>query len=130
MATPEGREPALEGSYTPETWGWRRVKGGPLAPDEFRPQGERIGWVELENLYLEPDSSFTVAQKLGSDQGKPLEITVQTPGGAPEGSGAPRVTRLHARDDPCEGDRRGPEDPLLPFPCARAPPRGGLSLPW
>jgi hypothetical protein len=80
VATPEGREPALEGSYTPETWGWRRVKGGPLAQDELRPQGERIGWVELENLYLEPDSSFTVAQKLGSDQGKPLEITAHTLG--------------------------------------------------
>lgn len=39
--------------------GWRKT-GGEYA--DWRPQGDRIGWVDGENLYLEPEASYRVAQ--------------------------------------------------------------------
>ena len=47
---PDGMEPS-----NPEAWGWRR--GG--APG--RPQGKRIGWLNAEGLFLQPDAAFVEA---------------------------------------------------------------------
>jgi primase-like protein len=43
-----------------KAWGWRDVNY------EKVPQGKRIGWVEGEDLYLEPTAAMSVVQSLGN----------------------------------------------------------------
>jgi hypothetical protein len=51
VANADGAEPANAGR-----WGWRQVTVGreEYAYDTWRPYGDRIGWVEDDNLYLDP----------------------------------------------------------------------------
>jgi hypothetical protein len=59
---PEGREAVL---------GW--ILGpGPNYSRVWQPLGLKIGWVQGENLYLEPEGAFAVAQQLARNQGEPL----------------------------------------------------------
>jgi hypothetical protein len=67
VAGPEGENPKH-----PEAWGWR-FSGG-----EWWPQGERVGWVDGEDLYLEPEVAFAAAQKQGRDVGDHLSVTGRT----------------------------------------------------
>jgi len=75
FANPEGGRPEI-----PEAWGWRQatVGSGDFEREEWRPQGERIGWLEDENLYLEPDAALAAVQKQGRDSGEPLVVTGRT----------------------------------------------------
>jgi hypothetical protein len=75
VANPEGGEPEV-----PEAWGWRRasVGSGDFEREEWRPQGERVGWLEVEDLYLEPDAALAAVQKQGRDSGEPLAVTGRT----------------------------------------------------
>jgi hypothetical protein len=75
VANPEGGTPEV-----PEAWGWRRatVGSGDFEREEWRPQGERIGWLEDEDLYLEPDAALAAVQKQGGDSGEPLAVTGRT----------------------------------------------------
>ncbi len=63
--------PGLE-PKTPGAWGWR------ILGEEWRPQGARVGWLDGENLYLEPDAAFAAAQRQGRDSGDALTVTKQT----------------------------------------------------
>ena len=56
------------------SWGWR--PGGQL--DEYVPVGMRIGWIDDQNIYLDPDSAFAAVQKLANAQGTSLPITQET----------------------------------------------------
>jgi uncharacterized protein DUF927 len=47
LADPEGENPK-----DPKAWGWR------FSGEEWQPQGERVGWVDGEHLYLEPEAAF------------------------------------------------------------------------
>jgi hypothetical protein len=75
VAAADGAEPP-----TPEAWGWRKVEmgTGDHQRNEWRPQGQRIGWVEGEDLYLEPDAAFAAAQGLAKEQGDHLSVTLYT----------------------------------------------------
>jgi len=75
LADPAGDEPA-----SPEAWGWRlkTVGTGDYEREEWQPQGERIGWVDGEDLYLEPEASFAASQKQGRDSGDALTVTGRT----------------------------------------------------
>ena len=75
VANPEGGEPEV-----PEAWGWRQatVGSGDFEREEWRPQGERVGWLEDEYLYLEPDAALAAVQKQGRDSGEPLAVTGRT----------------------------------------------------
>jgi hypothetical protein len=75
VASPVGREPA-----DPEPWGWQRRQVGPAANghDEWQPQGERIGWVQGDHLYLEPEASYAAAQEMARDQGHSLSVSSRT----------------------------------------------------
>ncbi|MBI1913615.1 MAG: DUF927 domain-containing protein [Planctomycetes bacterium] len=78
VAGPDGAEPgALD---RPEAWGWRlRTMGtGEHARDEWQPQGERVGWVDGADLYLEPQASHASAQELARDQGGGLPVSPRT----------------------------------------------------
>ena len=67
VADPEGDHPGH-----PESWGWR------FSGDEWRPQGERVGWVDGEHLYLEPEVAFAAVQRQGRDAGDALSVTGRT----------------------------------------------------
>ena len=59
-----------------ERWGWKEFISS--SGSDFRQQGTLIGWLSSENLYLEPESSFAVAQQLAHAQGSSLPITQRT----------------------------------------------------
>jgi hypothetical protein len=40
--------------------------------------GERVGWVEKDNLYLLPEAAYAAVQKQGRDSGEPLTVTERT----------------------------------------------------
>ena len=68
VADPRGDAPV-----TPGAWGWR------LSGDEWRPLGERVGWLQgEEDLYLEPEAAYAAVQKQGRDSGDPLAVTGRT----------------------------------------------------
>jgi hypothetical protein len=62
----------------PEAWGWRKedTRDGP----EWKPQGRRIGWLEDEAVYIDPEAAHAEAQKLAGEQNDALSITCQTLG--------------------------------------------------
>src|SRR5262249_36290300 len=49
-------------------WGWH-------SNGDWRPQGKRVGWVEGENLYLNPEIAYAEAQTLGEAQGERLPLS-------------------------------------------------------
>ena len=53
-------------------WGWELVGSG----DHQRlvGQGNRIGWLDGENLYLEPTAAFAMAQNIACSSGEPLAM--------------------------------------------------------
>jgi hypothetical protein len=75
VADPEGDEPE-----DPGAWGWRHatVGTGDYERVEWRPLGERVGWVEKDNLYLLPEAAYAAVQKQGRDSGEPLTVTERT----------------------------------------------------
>lgn len=75
MTAPTGSKP-----QDPEVWGWwqKTIGTGGYQRIEWQPQGARIGWIDGDALYLEPESSYAVAQQLARDQGESLPVTPQT----------------------------------------------------
>jgi hypothetical protein len=67
VADPEGEYPEH-----PEALGWR------FSGEEWRPQGERVGWVDGEHLYLEPEVAFAAVQRQGRDASDALSVTGRT----------------------------------------------------
>jgi hypothetical protein len=61
---------------TPLVWGWRREPGG--FTNEWVPRGSHIGWLEDEDIYLEPDATFAVVQNLARSQGEAIPVTKNT----------------------------------------------------
>jgi hypothetical protein len=56
------------------SWGWR--PNGQF--EEYVPVGMRIGWIDDQNIYLDPDSAFAAVQKLANAQGTSLPVTQET----------------------------------------------------
>lgn len=57
----------------PIRWGWRERSIG-----SWDPLGDRIGWVDGDELLLEPEAAFAAVQKLARDQGTSLAINPRT----------------------------------------------------
>src|SRR5262249_39945243 len=72
LASPSGGNPA----ENPDAWGWRKEDSneGPI----WKPQGRRVGWVDGEDLYLDPESSYAEAQGLAGAQGESIPIGSKT----------------------------------------------------
>lgn len=64
----------------PHSWGWREVTvgAGENERTEWRSQGERIGWLDEDGLFLEPDAAHAVAKRLGENGGDGLALNVKT----------------------------------------------------
>ena len=61
-------------------WGWREVEigAGNYMRIEWRPQGQLVGWIDGQDLYLEADAAFAEVQKLARDGGDSLTVTLPT----------------------------------------------------
>ena len=68
-------EPADAGN-----WGWQRRThtSGTVEHEEWQPKGMCVGWIDIGDLYLNPESSFAAVQRLAQAQGASLPITAQT----------------------------------------------------
>jgi hypothetical protein len=75
LASLAGDEPAI-----PQAYGWRSSLGGDgyHATTGWRAQGKRIGWIEGDDLYLEPEASYAETQALASQQGEGIGVSAQT----------------------------------------------------
>ena len=75
LAGPVGEAPG-----NPERWGWRCVLsgGGEHAREEWRPQGHRVGWVDGEDVFLEPAAAYAEAQELARETGETLPVSPRT----------------------------------------------------
>ena len=62
-------------------FGWRCKTvgmGGQYEREEWQQQGPLIGWIDGDNLYLEPDAAFATAQSLGQESGNGMAIAPRT----------------------------------------------------
>lgn len=77
LANPDGEEPA-----DPQAWGWRKytIGAGENIREEWRPQGHRIGWVDGQDVYLDPDAALRAAQEVARASGDGLAISTRTLG--------------------------------------------------
>ena len=66
--------------YEPKAWGWREVEigTGTYARSDFQAQGERIGWLDDGELYLQADTAYASAQNLARAEGDNLSVTLAT----------------------------------------------------
>ena len=63
----------------PAAWGWRHGAfwSSEYSPSAWLPQGDRIGWVRGDDLYLEPGAAYRIAQAMASADGltiKPVTL--------------------------------------------------------
>jgi hypothetical protein len=70
--------PANNGSANACTWGWRQVEVGDHTV--WQPQGKRVGWLDEEHLYLEPDAAHAEVQRFATEKGESFAITSCTLG--------------------------------------------------
>jgi hypothetical protein len=56
----------------PELWGWKKTDF------VWIPRGQLVGWVDGIDLYLEPQTSYSVAQLVGRDSSKPVGEELST----------------------------------------------------
>jgi hypothetical protein len=57
----------------PTQWGWRDEGSG--EHPRWIAKGRRIGWIDGNDLYLDPNAAHVAAQELGQRTGEPLTIT-------------------------------------------------------
>ena len=60
-----------------QRWGWRESERSGGYPC-WQPMGDRIGWLDGDDLYLQPDAAFNVAKRMGETSGDTLVVTSKT----------------------------------------------------
>ena len=81
VAAADGNAPERpDDEEMPKQWGWRlRIIGtGDNEREEWQAQGRRVGWLDGDDLYIEPDAAFSVVQRLGRDVGDALTVQSRT----------------------------------------------------
>jgi hypothetical protein len=73
LASGQAHVAGLDGGppVEPEAWGWRErpsASGGGES-GAWREQGDRIGWVEGADLYVQPDAAYRCAKRMGDADG-------------------------------------------------------------
>src|SRR5580704_12534238 len=61
------RQPNQRAPDSPECWGWRKMRGRAWVP-----QGTQVGWVVGNDLFLEPNASYEVAQQTAGTERLPV----------------------------------------------------------
>jgi hypothetical protein len=75
IADSKGQAPENAGA-----WGWREelFGTGAYARDKWQAQGDRIGWIDGDDVLLDPDASYRTAQHMAGVNGDGLSITART----------------------------------------------------
>jgi hypothetical protein len=70
-------DPAGDAPRDARPWGWRErtIGAGENARGEWLAQGARVGWIDADGLYLEPEASYAAAQRLGTGGGDSIAVT-------------------------------------------------------
>lgn len=63
----------LEAPVDAKKWGWRENRFGDLTP-----QGDRIGWLHQDEVWLHPDAVFAVVQRIASSQHSSIPVSKET----------------------------------------------------
>ena len=76
VADASGGEPQTRAASA----GWRlvRIGAGVNEREEWQPQGDRIGWVDGDFLYLDRDGSYKAAQTMAVDGSNGIEVSAST----------------------------------------------------
>ena len=71
---------AATGGYPGDGWGWETYTHRNEYGDEerHRAKGDRIGWVEGEDLYLEPGATYRALSVFAREQGEGVPVTERT----------------------------------------------------
>jgi hypothetical protein len=56
----------------PAAWGWRHQDPPAVT---WAPQGRLIGWLDGDDVFLDPEATFAAVQKLGEEQGERLPLS-------------------------------------------------------
>ena len=68
---------ATDGCVPPNAgaWGWREktATANPNEQIDWQPLGDRIGWVDDEDLLLDPDAAYRAAQQMTAGDGVPVQ---------------------------------------------------------
>jgi Domain of unknown function (DUF3854) len=80
IATGRAHVAGADGQTPPEPagWGWRRDEGIAGGGGAWRPQGSRVGWLESDDLYLEPSGAYQAAQSVGDAIGEGIGLRDRT----------------------------------------------------
>jgi hypothetical protein len=62
----------------PLSAGWRQEDSSWLQQPKLVPRGDRIGWLDGDDLYLEPTAAFGVAQAMSREAGEAIPIAERT----------------------------------------------------
>lgn len=75
LARPDGGAPG----WHEAACGWRKVTlgTGDYQRDEWQAQGDRVGWIEGDYLFLDRDAAYRAAQSMAAD-GSGIEVSVLT----------------------------------------------------
>lgn len=66
---------------SPDTWGWHTEpprSDGPYSQPTLRSRGDRIGWLDSDEVLLEPDAAYAIIQRSARDQNEAFEISKNT----------------------------------------------------
>ncbi|MFO1432453.1 MAG: toprim domain-containing protein [Candidatus Competibacteraceae bacterium] len=74
----DGMPPGMNTDMTALGWQRRSYGAGEFRREEWIPQGSCIGRFKDDNLYLEPEAAYAMAQRLASEQTQPLPIALHT----------------------------------------------------
>lgn len=62
LADPKGQRPP--GNDVAASYGWRQSESAGLHPSNWQPIGKRIGWIDGDDIYLDPEAAYKAAQEM------------------------------------------------------------------